>query len=97
MFIVGGLISEAITMQNDLKSCPLCGCEAYIEEIDLRTDTIHTKIVCRGCGLELNHTQEFMIHEVKDPMTGEIVKITRIALNESATDVWNRRVENDTV
>lgn len=82
-------------MQNDLKPCPLCGCRAEIEEMDLRTDHIHTKIVCNGCGLELNHTQEFMVHEVKDPITGMVVKLTRIALNESATDVWNRRIGND--
>lgn len=82
-------------MQNDLKSCPLCGCSADIVELDLRTDYIHTKIICSGCGLELNHTQEFAIHEVKDPITGMVVKSTRVALNESATDAWNRRVGND--
>jgi len=84
-------------MQNDLKPCPLCGCEANIEEIDLRTDAIHTKIVCNGCGLELNHTQEFMIHEVKDPVIGEVIQRERFALNNTATDAWNRRVENDTM
>lgn len=82
-------------MQNDLKPCPLCGHEAVMAEVDLRTDHIRTKIVCSGCGLELNHNQEFMIHEVKDPVTGVVLKMTRIALNESAAYVWNRRVEND--
>ena len=86
-----------ITMQNDLKPCPLCGCRAEIEEMVFYCDTNRIKIVCKGCGLELNHTQEFMIHEVKDPVTGKVVKVTIIALNESATDVWNRRVENDTM
>lgn len=84
-------------MQNDLKPCPLCGCEANIEEIDLHIDYIHTKIICSGCGLKLNHTQEFVVHEVKDPVTGEVVRVTRVALNESATDIWNRRVGNDTM
>ena len=84
-------------MQNDLKPCPLCGHEANIEELELCTDMIRTKIVCSGCGLELNHTQDFMIHEVKDPVTGKVLKITRVALNKSATDVWNGRVGNDTM
>jgi hypothetical protein len=86
-----------MTMQNDLQPCPLCGCGADIVEMDLRTDHIYTKIVCSDCGLELNHTQEFMIHEVKDPITGMVVKVTRVAFNESATDMWNRRVGNDTM
>ena len=84
-------------MQNDLKPCPLCGHEAEIEEIECYCESNRIKIVCKGCGLELNHTQEFMIHEVKDPVTGKVVRVTRVALNKSATDVWNRRVENDTM
>ena len=84
-------------MQNDLKPCPLCGCGANIEEIECYCDSNRIKIVCKNCGLELNHTQEFMIHEVKDPVTGVVVRVTRVALNESATDMWNRRVENDTM
>ena len=79
-------------MLIDLKPCPLCGHQAEIEEMEFCCDTERMKIVCRRCGLELNHTQEFMVHEVRDPLTDVVIKVTRIALNESATDVWNRRV-----
>lgn len=84
-------------MQNDLKPCPLCGYKAEIEEIECYCDSNRIKIVCKNCGLELNHTQEFMIHEVKDPVTGKVVRVTRVALNKSAADVWNGRVKNDTM
>ena len=82
-------------MENNLTPCPLCGHDAHIAEVELNPDTTRIKIVCMGCGLELDHTQEFMIHEVKDPITGRVVKRTRVALNESTVDLWNRRVNND--
>ena len=82
-------------MQNDLKPCPLCGCRAEVVEIECYPDTNRMKIACYGCGLELDHTQEFMIHKAKDPFTGEVIEITRFALNESTVDIWNRRVNND--
>lgn len=78
----------------EIKSCPLCGHPACIEEVSLSQDTYRMKIVCTGCGVSLDHTQEFMIHEVRDPVTGEVIKVNRIALNESTIDIWNRRVKN---
>ena len=82
-------------MLIDLKSCPLCGHKAEIAEMECGIEYNRIKIICRNCDLELNHTQEFMMHEIRDPLTGVVIKVTRIALNESATDVWNRRVNND--
>lgn len=84
---------EPITFELD--PCPFCGRPAYIEETHLNTDSTRIKITCTGCGVTLDHTQEFAIHEVRNPVTGELIKTTRIALNDSAIDIWNRRVGDE--
>lgn len=80
-------------MSIDLKSCPFCGYPGCIEETSLTFDSTRMKIVCTGCGATIDHTQEFAIHEVRNPVTGELIEVTRVALNDSAIDIWNRRVE----
>lgn len=79
-------------MCNELKPCPLCGREAIIQNTSLYTNGICMKIVCSGCGLTLSHKQEFVDHEIKDPATGIVIWGAKIALNESAIDLWNKRV-----
>ena len=78
-----------------LKPCPFCGRPACIEETSVTFDNVRMKIVCTGCGVSLDHTQEFANHEVRNPVTGEIIDVTRVALNENTIDIWNRRVEDN--
>ena len=86
-------------MQNNgcqkLRECPFCGGAAEIAEMELNSDSNRVTIACRRCGVKLEWTQEFYIHEVKDPISGELLYTVRSAHNMSATDAWNRRVEND--
>ena len=63
-----------------LKPCPFCGGDAKIVEIENDTDYQRLKIECLFCGATLERTQDFAHSQ-----------IARIALNESAIDVWNRR------
>ena len=87
------MICKKYKMCNELKPCPLCGREAIIQDAILYTDGgICMKIVCSGCGLTLSHKQEFVDHEIKDPATGIVIWGAKIALNESAIDLWNKRV-----
>ena len=79
----------------EFKPCPFCGGAAEIAEMELNSDSNRVTIACRGCGVKLEWTQEFYIHEVKDPISGELLYTVRSAHNMSATDAWNRRVEND--
>lgn len=79
---------------SGLKPCPFCGGKAEITEIELNGVSDHTTIVCRGCGVKLEWTQDFYIHEVRDPISGELLDIVRAAHNESAIEAWNRRVGN---
>ena len=79
----------------ELKRCPFCGGKAEIQEIELGSDCNRTTIVCRGCGVTLEWVQEFYIHDVKDPISGELLNTIRSAHNMSATDAWNRRVGDD--
>lgn len=79
-------------MTVKLKPCPFCGNGAEIVEVELNEYDSRVKIVCKGCGVELNHTQEFYIHEKKDPITGEVIGTTRISMNDSAINLWNNRI-----
>ena len=82
-------------MSKELKPCPFCGHPARIEETSVTTDSTRMKIVCIGCGATIDHTQEFATHELRDPVTGCLIDITRVALNKNPIDIWNRRVEDD--
>lgn len=75
-----------------MKRCPFCGGTAEIAEMELNSDSNRTTIVCRSCGVKLEWIQEFYIHEVKDPISGELINTVRSAHNMSAIDAWNRRV-----
>ena len=78
-------------MYDKLKPCPLCGHEAEIQDVSFYTDGINMKIVCVGCGLTLEHKQEFVNHNIIDPATGMVMYCFNVALNEIAIDLWNRR------
>lgn len=78
-----------------LKPCPFCGRPAVIEETSIAFDSTRIIITCTGCGVTLDHTQEFAVHEVRNPINGELIEITRVALNDSAMDIWDRRVGDD--
>lgn len=80
---------------NNLKPCPFCGNKAEIKEIELGSDCNRTTIICRGCGVTLEWVQEFYIHDVTDPISGEHLYTNRIARNESAINVWNRRIGDE--
>ena len=80
---------------SGLKPCPFCGGAAEIKEIELGSDCNRTTIVCCGCGVTLEWVQEFYLHEVKDPISGEHLYTIRMAHNGSPIDAWNRRVGNE--
>lgn len=75
----------------ELKSCPLCCAPARVEEVEQRVDRLRVKIVCTNCGLTLDHTQEYSTQEIRHPVTGALLNVGRMALNESAIEIWNNR------
>lgn len=77
---------------SELNPCPFCGGKAEIAEVELNSDSGCTTIVCRSCGVKLEWIQEFYIHEIKNPISGELLDMVRTAHNMSAIDAWNRRV-----
>ena len=83
-------------MKNELKLCPFCGNEAKITRAELRDDIERITITCCGCGVQLDWTQEFAINNITYEL-GKPRRAIRFLLNESAIEVWNRRIENDTV
>lgn len=82
-------------MQNELKPCPFCGGKAEVSMIEIRSDITNTTIICSGCRVTLEWTQEFYTCEIKDPISGELLDVRRVPHNESAYEAWNRRIEND--
>ena len=83
-------------MQIELKPCPFCGHPAAMTEIESNYESDKVTITCLGCGVQLNHIQEFATRDVVDPISGEFLYSTRMPWNESAIEVWNRRVDNVT-
>jgi hypothetical protein len=82
------------TLNIELKPCPFCGHPAAITEIELGFETERMTITCLGCGVQLNHTQEFITRDVVDPISGEFLYSTRMTFNDSGIEIWNRRVDN---
>ena len=66
----------------ELKPCPFCGGGAKISEFESDIDHQRMKIECVFCGATIDWTQDFAHSHSRT---------TRIALNESAIDMWNRR------
>lgn len=82
-------------MRNKLKPCPLCGGEAMATEICVfHGDSLRTRIECVVCGLRLDWTQEFVVHERKK-LLGETIGLDRFSTTLTAEEAWNRRADND--
>ena len=75
-----------------LKPCPLCGSEPGIDSVIYTDDFTRMIIVCRRCGLTLDHTQHYVMGPVWSETAHTYIRQKRGVYNESAIDLWNTRV-----
>ena len=72
-----------------LHPCRYCGGEAIIAEADFTSDYDRLVIKCPRCGITLDHTQDFLMVQKLDPLTGFVFWERAAKRNESAIDIWN--------
>ena len=75
----------------ELKPCPLCRCGARIVEWEECYDFTRIHIECRGCGLELNHTQYWYLTEKMGALGWKYTE-RAYPMSEDAITIWNTRV-----
>lgn len=76
-----------------LEPCPCCGGEANIVEMILGYDEETITVKCQGCGLRLTKNRKQIKKQVWDPtLQRHRMAPSGLYLEESAIDLWNRRV-----
>lgn len=78
----------------ELKPCPLCGRRARIVEWEECYDFTRIHIQCGGCGLELNHTQDWYMVEKRNAFGFKYLERS-IPMSEDAITIWNTRVSEE--
>ena len=67
----------------DLKPCPFCGGEIAYDGRKLAMESIETTCHCKGCGMIFEYCQDFAFS-----------KKSRVPINESFEEMWNRRLND---
>ena len=65
-----------------LRTCPFCGSEIEYDKRVMTLGSKETEAHCTGCGIRFSYTQDYVL-----------TTKTRIAINDSFEQVFNRRVE----
>ena len=65
---------------TELKHCPFCGGEIVLTDRILSIESTVTEGVCKGCGMVFKYRQYFAFS-----------RKSRVAIDDSFEEVWNRR------
>ena len=65
----------------ELKPCPFCGGAISLIQVHSQVECKHVEYGCAVCRMRFSHDQHFAFSTA-----------ARIALDESFSDIWNRRV-----
>lgn len=76
-------------MNIELHPCRYCGGEAVIKEYNWTNEYDEVEIQCLRCGVTLRRTQDYLMIQKEDPVSGFVFWERAGAINKSAVDIWN--------